>query len=460
MLSLRDSGKIQQDNASILNLGALCGFKPSFSLKDFILKDCLVDTQPFRIGVALISWSPVSPSLPQAPAPPHDKRWYENFFLNWRYENGVANFWYKQSFGKLKIEGQVLDWSRFQIDEATIFKTKDKDGKLVFPPILLRTVAENIVKQRFSEDFDGFIGVFNVPSGHAIDGGTTGNYSSFAVGDTFAFHTHEVGHLIGKKFNFHHSFGIETSDYCTGMYGHPYCVMSAETYGAVNVLWNDSVSFPDKEENLRGPGLSGATRSVLRWANETKFDLNTNEETSFTLLSVGANYPGVQVLRITDGDRVYGIEYRSARDRNDQGIANSNYDAALKCDAVVVVSALAGGIATKIAPNSATFLGQIPLNFSAGVLLDTIVNFNPFWGIKVLGFDEKKSTVQIRILRKNVFSLRTYRRTHHLTLSGDVDSWDVINFSDDKLLLPCEDYKRVRAWRVNGNKVTNLRSLI
>ena len=58
MLSLRDSGKIQQDNASILNLGALCGFKPSFSLKDFILKDCLVTTQPFRIGVALISGVP------------------------------------------------------------------------------------------------------------------------------------------------------------------------------------------------------------------------------------------------------------------------------------------------------------------------------------------------------------------------------------------------------------------
>lgn len=455
MLSLRDSGKIQQDNASILNLGVLCGFKPSFSLKDFILKDCLVDTQPFRIGVALITWSPSSASLPQAPVQPHPKSWYEDFFLNWRYENGVANFWYKQSFGKLKIEGQVLDWSRFQIDEAAIFTTKNPDGK----PMILRNVAENIVKQRFSNDFDGFIGVFNLPSDHALDGGTTGNYSSFSVGDSFAFHTHEVGHLVGKKFKFNHSFGIETSTYCTGMYGDPYCVMSAQAYGAADVLRNDSVSFPIIEENVRGPGLSGATRSVLGWANENQFDLNVNEEPSFTLRSLGSSYPGFQVIRIMDGDSIFCIEFRSTRDSNDQGISNMNYDAALKCDGVVVVSALTGGIATKLAPNCATFLGQVLLNFSAGVIPDTIVNFNPFWGVKVLGFDEKKSTVQIRILRNNVFSLRTYRRTHHLTLSGDVDSWDVIDPRDNLPLME-EDYKRVRAWRVNGNQISNLRSLI
>ncbi len=104
--------------------------------------------------MALISWSPADPNLPQAPKPEHDdKSWYESFLLNWRNENGVANFWYKQSFGKLKIEGQVLDWSRFQIDEATIFTAKDPDGK----PMILREVAENIVKQRFPKNFDAFI---------------------------------------------------------------------------------------------------------------------------------------------------------------------------------------------------------------------------------------------------------------------------------------------------------------
>ena len=276
-----------------------------------------------------------------------------------------------------------------------------------------------------------------MPSDHAIDGGTTGNYSLFSVGDPFDFQAHEVGHLIGGKFNFHHSFGIETSTYCTGMYGHPYCIMSSEAYG-----------------------LSGATRGALGWANEMQVDLNINAELSFTMRSLGSSYPGLQVIRIIDGDRIFYIEYRSSRDSNDKEISNLNYDAELKCDAIVVVSALTGGIATKLAPNGATFLGHVPLNFSTGVVPDTIVNFNPFWGIKVLSFDEKKSTVKIRILRKNVFSLRTYRRTHHLSLSGDVDSWEVVGILDDKLPLLCEDYKRVRAWHINGGKVINFRSLI
>ncbi len=273
-----------------------------------------------------------------------------------------CQFWYKQSFGKLRIEGQVLDWSRLQTDEATIFTAKDPDGKLM----ILREVAENIIKQMFPENFDAFIGVFNVPSDHAIDGGTTGNYSSFSIGDPFDFQAHEVGHLIGGKFNFHHSFGIETSTYCTGMYGHPYCIMSSEAYG-----------------------LSGATRGALGWANEMQVDLNINAELSFTLRSLGSSYPGLQVIRIIDGDRIFYIEYRSSRDSNDKEISNLNYDAELKCDAIVVVSALTGGIATKLAPNGATFLGHVPLNFSTGVVPDTIVNFNPFWGIKVLSFDER-----------------------------------------------------------------------
>ena len=458
MLSLRDSGKIQEDNASILTLGAFCGFTPPFSLKDFILKDCLVDTQTFRIGVALLTWSPSFPNLPLTSAPPYPKSWYEDFLLNWKYENGVANFWYKQSFGKFKIEGQVSDWSHIDIDEATLFTSKNGDGK----PMLLREVAKNIVKEKFSENFDAFIGVFNFPPDHAIDGGTSGDllFSSFSVADPFDFHTHEVGHLIGRKFSFRHSFGIETPDYCTGEYGHPYCVMSAEVYGTNGLpRWDDSATFTNREENFRGPGLNGATRSVIGWANTNQFDLNMNEELSFTLRSLGSSYPGFQVIRIVDGDRIFFIEYRSSRDSNDKGISNVNYDATLKCDAVVIVSILTGGIGTRSAPNDATFLGQILLNFSVGVVADNTVNFNPFWGLQVLNFDEKKSTVEIRIFRKNVFSLRAYRRTHHFTLSGDVDSWNVTDPGDQRLLLQ-EEYKRVRAWRVNGNPIVNLRSLI
>jgi hypothetical protein len=456
MLSLRDTGKIQENNASIIHLGELCGLIPPFSLKDFILKDCLIDTKIFRIGVALIIWSPANPNLPQAPDPQHDdKSWYENFLLNWRNEKGVANFWYKQSFGKLKIEGQVLPWTRFQIDEAAIFTAKSGDGR----PMILRTVAQNIVMQRFQGNFDAFIGVFCLPPDHAIDGGTTGNYSSFGIGDSFDFHTHEVGHLIGGKFQFHHSFGIETADLCTGEYGHPYCVMSAEVYGTNGVQrLNDSIAFPDAEENFRGPGLSGATRSALGWANENQFDLGINEELSFTLQSLGSSYPGFQVIRITDGDKIFCVEYRSSLDDNDRGISNLDYDAELKCDAVVVVNILAGGIATSLAPNSATYLGQIQLNFSTGVVPDTIVNFNPFWGVKIIDFDDRKSTVQIRIIKNNFFSLRIYRRTHNFTLSDGTNTFDIVPAG--KVALECNDYMNLSKWRINGQPLKNLRSLV
>ncbi len=294
MLSLRDTGKIQQDDASILHLGGLCGLTPPFSLTDFILKDCLVHSEIFRIGVMLISWSPQNTDLPQAPDFPHDKDWYANFFLNWGYEQGVANFWYKQSFGKLKIEGKVLNMVNHQAQKEDIFSGPDENNLLYIPRATARSILDKEAASQggFPENFDAFIGVFNFPMGYRIDGGSTGNFSAFGIADPFAFHTHEVGHLIGGKYNFHHSFGIETQDYSTGMYGHPYCVMSALTYGAKNVILNDSDAYPNPEENLRGPGFSGASRSDLGWANRIEFNVENNKEESFNLLSLGSNKPG------------------------------------------------------------------------------------------------------------------------------------------------------------------------
>ncbi len=138
---------------------------------------------------------------------------------------------------------------------------------------------------------------------------------------------------------------------------------------------------------------------------------------------------------------------------------NSNFEA------VVVISAVSGGIATKLAASSSTFLGQIPISFLTDDIPDTIINFNSFWGIKVLGINVKKSTAQIAIIKNRLLSLRTYRRTHHLMLVSDgVDSWDIINIvkpeDDQKRLRAIDEYNRIRAWRLNGQPIRNLRELI
>jgi hypothetical protein len=235
--------------------------------------------------------------------------------------------------------------------------------------------------------------------------------------------------------------------------------MSAQRYGDDNVMLNNSATFPIAEENSRGPGLSGATRFSLGWANGAQFDLRNEQEAFFSLRSLGSNHAGIQVVNITDGERTFFIEYRSSKDYNDQGISNLDYDAA------VVISALTGGIATKLAPNCATFLGEIPLKFNSGSVPETIINFNPFWGVQVRSFDEKNSRVEIKILKNPVFSLRTYRRTNHILLASDeVDSWDIVNIvgpeNVEKLARACIDYNRINSWKVNGNPVRNLRSLV
>ena len=463
MLSLRDTGKIQQDNASVLQLGAICGLTKPFSLKEFILRDCIVQSDVFRIGVVLIKWSLKGLNQPRAGNFPHSNSWYENFFLNWRYENGVANFWYKQSFGKLKIEGNVLGDVDYRTDAKDIVFGPDNKGMLYLPRAnnVLRNIFDASAESQggFPENFDAFIGVFSLPAGYRVDGGSSGNFSAFDIADSFAFHTHEVGHLIGGKYNFNHSFGLETADYRTGMYGHPYCVMSAEAYGGKNVRFDDNVRYPEPEENFRGPGLSGATRSELKWANVVEFNLGLNEEAFFTINSLGSNYTGIQVLRILDGEKIFFVEYRSAKDSNDMGVAN------LIDDAAVVISVVSGGIATKLAPLSATFLDHLPLKFASGEIPKTIINFNPFWGLRIIDFNASKSTVLVQIVRNRAFSLRTYRRTHHIKLaSNEVDSWDIIEITkpedNAKFLLACEEYDSLRSWRMDGNPIRNLRSLI
>src|SRR5437588_187966 len=229
MLSLRDSGKIQQDNASLTDLARQCDLTVPFSLKDFIEKDCLVEVTNFRICVVLfIPWRLFFPWQPEYTrrlfiATKHDRAWYENYFLNWRNPNGIAQYWHKETFGRVKVEGDVLDWTVEFDDPADILDRDDQNnpkGKPVdrFQPgnrVAREKVAALAAKIALQKgvsvgDYDGLIAVVRMPHNWNIDGdwGGAANFlksANFIDGrGDFAFYAHEVGHVIGFKYNFDH----------------------------------------------------------------------------------------------------------------------------------------------------------------------------------------------------------------------------------------------------------------
>ncbi len=428
MLSIRDSGKIKNDNVSVLQLAQQCGMQRPFSLKEFIEKDCLVDVRQFKVCVVIFAWKPDEKAQVFIK---HDSYWYGNYFLNWHNPLGISQFWYKESFGKLQMEGDVTTELLLQVEPEKILKGDGTTKKVD------RSKAAGHCRQLAEQQFpgrayDAFIAVVGVPSDYGMDAGTTGNCSVFnADSGAFDFYAHEIGHLIGQKLGYDHSFGRETPDcankYSNSEYGHPYCVMSAETYGNLDVTFDPGQVTPLAGEEIgRGPGLNGATRLLLGWAKGIEFDLSEGREAEFELQSLGSNRPGLQVVRVRQGEATFSVEYRSGADPNDRGIRND----------VVVASALESGIARRHdadpgvlghSGKSTTYLDEILYASAGSSGFDKVANFNPFWGIKVLEWNRVKHTVRIKIVINFALSVRTYFRTHDVgTLClGGLRSWRI-----------------------------------
>jgi hypothetical protein len=459
MLSLRDTGKIRQNNESILHLAGNCGFPAHvpFSLTDFIRKDCSEDVKHLRLCVVLFMWSPPKTKPPVFTK--KDKSWFENYFLNIGSPNGIARFWYKESFGKLKIEGKVLDWTLRQDAPKTIFDT-DGSGKLISQ--INRNTALTIAKQiatSQNEDidaYDGFIAVVGVNNNVVVAGDASGNGATFAIGTNHNHTCHEVGHIIGNRNGLYvHSFGLEKQGTRGGVYGHPYCIMSAETFGGAYTAMFTPPTASNPEEKNQGPGLCGGTRARLGWANAIDYNLNDEKEAEFELQSLGSNRPNAQVILIRKGDKTFYVEYRSSKDENDQVITN------LTVDGVVVIGILTGGIAAgekdgrhKI---NGTFIGQIPVGFASPFKADAVINFEPNWGIKVTHVSSN-SGVTVRIVRNFTFSLRTYRRTHDIDFFDGSSSFQIDGSPDYEAR--CDLYDNVGRWRLDGQPIKSLRTLL
>lgn len=451
MLSLRDSGKIQQDGASVTSLAAECGLPKPFSLKDFIEKECLIPITHFRICVVpIIPWRQFFPWHPEYTprlfiGVRHDKAWYENFFLNWRNPFGVAQFWHRESWGRIRIEGDVLDWTVDYTDPAEVQNSatdatisRSKSGEL----------ARKIAAQKgiAVENYNAFVVVYRLPSSVQVDGGTTGDRrtSVFRTEDPFDFHAHEVGHLVlaYSGVGGAHSYGYETDpEYCTGLYGHPYCIMSAKRYGG-RYRGIKSPSSLSNEERGRGPGLNGATRYYLKWADGRNLDLQSETTEELELQSLGSNRSN-RVLEIRRGERTYAIEYRSQTDANDAGISHD----------ALIVNAMDGGLAwAREGHGCATLLSEIALitevNSQSGPT--QVANLDSFWGVQVVAWKPNAKSVRFRIVKNNLVSVRMYARTHP----------DLSFAANPARPSACPLVNGLKSWNINGERLKSLRALI
>ena len=452
MLSLRDTGRFNETDISVIEAAKKCNINIPFSIADFIRRDCSENEKSLKLCVVLFRWSPpnvLPPNFTQK-----DKAWYENYFLNWENPNGIAHFWYKESFGRLKFKGKVLDWTLVQKDPKVVL---DKDTNAMNRNTALdiaKTIA--VSKNESLDAYDGFIAVVDVDtSKYIVNGDNSGNGSTFPIGIDHNHTCHEIGHIIGNiSGQFTHSFGLETKEYRGGVYGYPYCIMSAEWYGGAYGYFTPATAITAEEGN-RGPGLCGGTRAILGWSNSIDFNLDEEKEAEFEIQSLGSNQSNPQVIFISKGGKKFFIEYRSATDENDKAISS-----VLGFDAVVVAGIISGGTAAGEKDGrhktNGTFIGQIPLNFSSP-LPETIINFEPNWGIKVIGV-KVNSNLVIKIMRNFTFSLRTYRRTHDIALSDGSSSFQIDGSPDYSA--KCDLYENLSEWRLNGQPVKNIRDLV
>jgi hypothetical protein len=104
MLSLRDTGRFNETDISVIEAAKKCNINIPFSIADFIRRDCSENEKSLKLCVVLFRWSPpnvLPPNFTQK-----DKAWYENYFLNWENPNGIAHFWYKRVLAGLSLKGK------------------------------------------------------------------------------------------------------------------------------------------------------------------------------------------------------------------------------------------------------------------------------------------------------------------------------------------------------------------
>src|SRR6185312_17221124 len=98
--------------------------------------------------------------------------------------------------------------------------------------------------------------------------------------------------------------------------GHPYCIMSARTYGGKPASWTPPGTQPVVMQNF-GPSLNGWDASIgLGWIDKAEWRAGVDADRTIELESLGS-WPGglPKVLRIKGPNAdEFAVEYRNNQD--------------------------------------------------------------------------------------------------------------------------------------------------
>jgi hypothetical protein len=214
-------------------------------------------------------------------APPlRSRHWYQHYFFHPYY--GQTGYWITQTNGERVFSGEVFDWLA-------------AEGQL--PDLSMRQATSEWVIRAFEtsrrvnfDSFDVVVALLALDTTSVNDGATgtkskrrTHNTVLTRVGRSFDFVAHELGHMLGLS----HSFGAKPIPVMgdePGGYGHPFCIMSAQSYGGAAAAFEPATPRDDAPEySGLGPSLNGLTARANGWIDAHVMDLSQTVQADFTI---------------------------------------------------------------------------------------------------------------------------------------------------------------------------------
>jgi hypothetical protein len=352
---------------------------------------CGPEEEELRIAVLLCRYLAPDPFHVSTVFPPD---YYRRYLFDLSFDPGIGRFWFDESGGQLRFSGTVSDW--MALSKSPADPSLNATATTLHRDLLIQQALADASSAGWKVgDAEVVVIVMAAPNASGVDAGAlpklfsiegTNRYCAILHGDSIPFvkahpddignfrndfNFHEVGHLVGYLNKFNHAFGPG------GVYQNPYCIMSAEEYGGVLVpydIWTPASTHP-AEEDTRGPGLSGATRSACGWARKRVInptDLDNGIELHLahladhqTTLPQVLEFPVVSLGALS----VFTLEFRSPLAERDQGMTPPTAPALVLCqrEGSPYSSNPTWG------PRSSTFISALPVSGPAATLTQPAV---------------------------------------------------------------------------------------